>query len=130
MSSPFSRTLPSRPDLAQQSKQAKELHERFTEGDAEARARVRALLPDKSQIALADAQFVLAREYGFVNWAALKRHIAAVGETVRSPMELVHEAFARRDAGLLRRALAGSPELRARIDDPVMSFDSPAIVAF
>ena len=37
MSSPFSRTLPARPDLAQQGKQAKELLERFAEGDAESR---------------------------------------------------------------------------------------------
>ena len=130
MSSPFSRTLPSRPNLAQQSKQAKELLERFSEGDADARARIRALLPDKPHIALADAQFVLAREYGFVNWAALKRHIESVVEAAKSPLELAHEAFARRDAGLLRRALSSSPELRARINDPVMAFDSPPIVAF
>ena len=130
MSSPFSRTLPPRPDLAQQSKQAKELLERFTEGETEARERVRAALPDKRQIALADAQFVIAREYGFVNWAALKRHIESVTEASRSPIELVHDAFTRRDANALRRVLASHTELRARINDPVMAFDSPPIVAF
>ncbi len=41
----------------------------------EASARVRAVLPDKPRITLADAQFVLAREYGFANWSTLKRHI-------------------------------------------------------
>jgi ankyrin repeat protein len=130
MSSPFSRTLPPRPDLAQQSKQAKELLDRFVEGETEARARVRAALPDKKQIALADAQFVIAREYGFVNWAALKRHIESVAEPKRSPVEQIHDAFGRRDAGALRKVLASHAELRARINDPLFAFDSPAIVAF
>ena len=128
MSSPFSRTFPSRPDLAQQSKQAKELLERFAEGDVESRARVRAALPDKPRITLADAQFVIAREYGFVNWAALKRHIESVVEPVRSPIELVHEAFHRRDASAVRRLLR-EPPIVARADRrPVFSFNSPAIV--
>ena len=61
MSSPFSRSLPPRPDLAQQKSQAKELLESFNAGVAESRARVRAVLPDKAHITLADAQFVLAR---------------------------------------------------------------------
>jgi ankyrin repeat protein len=130
MSSPFSRVLPSRPDLAQQSKQAKELLQRFTEGETEARARVRAALPDKRQIALADAQFVIAREYGFVNWAALKRHIESVTATSRPPEELAHQAFQRRDAGAVRRLLASHPTLRARLNEPVFSFNSPPLVAF
>src|SRR5215210_2100460 len=130
MSSPFSRVLPSRPDLAQQGKQAKELLERFTEGHAESRARVRAVLPDKRQITLADAQFVIAREYGFVDWAALKRHIEAQVEEKRSPIELAHHAFQRRDAAAVRRLLTSHAQLRAHLDEPVFSFDSPAIVAF
>ena len=64
MSSPFRRSLPSTPSLAQQKKQAKELLQSFTAGDPEARDRIRAVLPDKQRIALGDAQFVLAREYG------------------------------------------------------------------
>ena len=67
MSSPFSRSLPDRPDLGQQRKQAKELLKSFTVGNAEAGARVRAVLPDKKRITLADAQLVLAREYGFAS---------------------------------------------------------------
>lgn len=130
MSSPFSRVLPSRPDLEQQQKQAKELLARFVEGETEARARVRAALPDKRQIVLADAQFVVAREYGFVSWAALKRHIESLAEAGRTPEELVHDAFGRRDAGAVRRVLSSNAAFRARIDDPVFSFNSPAIVCF
>jgi ankyrin repeat protein len=130
MSSPFSRSLPARPDLAQQKKQAKELLRDFTAGDIHARERVRAVLPDKPHIALADAQFVLAREYGFANWAALTVHINERVEASRTPLDRVHEAFRRHDAVALRRLFERHAELRARIDEPVFAFDSPAIVAF
>ena len=85
MSSPFSRSLPPKPDLAQQKKQAKELLQSFTAGDVESRARVRALLPDKQRISLADAQFVIAREYGLVSWAALKQHLGERVGPTQSP---------------------------------------------
>ncbi|HEY7860734.1 MAG TPA: hypothetical protein VIB98_04780, partial [Gemmatimonadaceae bacterium] len=130
MSSPFSRSLSSHPSLAQQQKQSKELLRAFAAGDAAARDRIRAVLPDKQRIALADAQFVLAREYGFASWAALKAHIDERAHDPRSPLESVHDAFARRDAGALRRVLASHPELRARINEPGFDFNSPAIVRF
>ena len=130
MSSPFSRSFPARPDLAQQKKQAKELLRDFTAGDRQARERVRAALPDKRHIALADTQFVLAREYGFASWAALKLHIDERVEAFRTPLDRVHEAFRRHDAVALRRLFERHAELRARINEPVFAFDSPAIVAF
>jgi ankyrin repeat protein len=130
MSSPFSRSLPPRPDLAQQKSQAKELLESFNAGVAESRARVRAVLPDKAHITLADAQFVLAREYGFVNWSKLKQQIEARLETTLSPEERMHHAFERRDARAVRRLFENHAELRGRIDEPAFSFNSPAIVAY
>lgn len=130
MSSPFARSLPSRPDLAQQKKLAKELLQSFASGDAEARARVRSVLPDKQQIVLADAQLVIAREYGFSNWAALKQHIEARVEDTRSPEERIHDAFQRRDASAVRTLFERYPDLRERINEPLFAFDSPAIVAF
>jgi ankyrin repeat protein len=129
MSSPFARSLPSRADLAQQKKQAKELLQSFKSGDAEARARVRAVLPDKQKIALADAQLVLAREYGFNNWAALKQHIESHAEAARSPEERMHDAFMRRDANAMRALFEAHPEFREKINAPLFPFDSPAIVA-
>jgi ankyrin repeat protein len=128
--SPFSRSLPSRPDLAQQKKLAKELLQSFASGDAEARARVRSVLPDKQLIALADAQLVLAREYGFSSWAALKQHIEARVEDTRLPEERMHDAFRRRDASAVRTLFERHAELRERINEPLFAFDSPAIVAF
>ena len=130
MSSPFRRSLPARPNLEQQKHQAKELLESFTAGEAESQARVRSELPDKQRIALADAQFVLAREYGFASWAALKEHIESQTEDRATVIERVHDAFRRRDAGALRRLFRQHAELRARINDPIFSFNSPAIVAY
>ena len=117
MSSPFRRSLPDRPDLEQQKRQAKELLQAFNAGEAEAQARVRAELPDKQDLALADAQFVLAREYGFSNWPALKQYIDARADDGRSILERVHDAFRRHDAAAVRRLFVQHPELRARIND-------------
>jgi ankyrin repeat protein len=130
MSTPPSRSLPAHPNLAQQKKQSKELLQAFMAGSAEARERVRAVLPDKQRIALADTQFVLAREYGFASWSALKEHIEDRAEASRTPLERVHEAFRRRDANALRRLFGTHPELRARINEPVFSFNAPAIVCY
>src|SRR5688572_15370827 len=130
MSTPFGRSLPAHPNLEQQKKQAKELLQSFTTGEAEARARVRAVLPGKQRIVLADAQFVLAREYGFTNWAALKEHIDSQSDDPRLVLDRIHDAFQRRDADVVRRLFLQHQSLRARINDPVFSFDSPAIVAF
>jgi ankyrin repeat protein len=130
MSSPFGPPLPPRPDLAQQKKLAKELLQSFASGDAEARARVRAVLPDKQKIVLADAQFVLAREWRFSNWAAFKQHIESRAEDTRSPEQRMHDAFRRHDAKAVRTLFEKHPALRKRIDEPLFAFDSPAIVAY
>jgi len=130
MSSPFGHSLPSRPDLAQQKKLAKELLESFASGNAEALARVRSKLPDKQRITLADAQFVLAREYGFENWAAIKKHIETRSDDTRSPEVRMHDAFNRHDAKAVRTLFEKQPALRQRINEPLFAFDSPAIVAY
>ncbi len=129
MPTDFRRTLPDNPDLEQQKTQAKELLAEFRAGAAEAQTRVRAQLPDKPEIALADAQFTIAREYGFPSWGEMKRHIeerSAAG----SPIEALRAALQKHDARALRRLLQKHPDLRARINDPVFSFDAPAITAF
>jgi ankyrin repeat protein len=129
MSSEFRRTLPARADLEHQRKLAKELIAAFRRGDDEARARIRAELPNKPEIALADAQFVLAREYGFESWAALKAHIEARAREARPPIERFKTAVQRGDAKALRRVLEHDADVRAAINRPIFGFDSPALVA-
>src|SRR5690606_11563536 len=78
---------------------------------------------------LADAQFVLAREYGFSNWAMLRQHIEARVLEARSPEERMHHAFMRRDALAVRRLFESHADLRKWINEPLFSFEAPAIVA-
>jgi ankyrin repeat protein len=129
MSSEFRRTLPARADLEQQRKLAKELIAAFRRGDDDARKRIRAELPNKPEISLADAQFVLAREYGFESWRALKEHIEAKTREARPPIERFKTAVERGDAKTLRHMLEHHAEVRAAINEPIFGFDSPALVA-
>lgn len=69
--------LPARPDLAHLKKQAKEL--------------LRAQRAEDPAARLSDAQFRLAREYGFASWPALRRHVEQVrGLTVSDWLSLVY----------------------------------------
>lgn len=72
--------LPARPSLEQLQKQAKELLKHHHAGEKAALDRFRAVSPRFSEPkhpppSLADAQFVLARVYGFQDWAKLKEQI-------------------------------------------------------
>lgn len=77
--------LPSSPSLHHLRKQAKDLQTACHAGDSEAIGRVKASHPAYAQtpteeipansISLRDAQFILAREYHFKNWARLKEYV-------------------------------------------------------
>jgi ankyrin repeat protein len=77
-----SRALPASPSLEQQKKQARELLRAARAGDPAALERLREHHPRyaerRSRLALADAQLVLAREYGFASWPRLKTFIDRV----------------------------------------------------
>ena len=75
--------LPARPSLEQLQKQAKELLKQHRAG---IRAALDRFLVAKAHSAdlqptLADAQFVLAREYGFENWARLREQVGMMRST-------------------------------------------------
>src|SRR6202030_3145145 len=82
------RRFPENPDLAQERKRAKELLKALRSGDNDAIARFRShhprfaeLRPDAlhaADVKLNDAQWVIAREYGFPSWQSLKAHIEQV----------------------------------------------------
>ena len=82
MSEQFPR-LPARPSLEQLQKQAKELLRKHREGDRAAMERFRLAAPRivSREAALADAQFVVAREYGFESWAKLKARVVETNES-------------------------------------------------
>ena len=128
------RTLPPRPDLAQLKRQANELHKLHREGKPAAAARIIANHPRlkhatpedvlDGKFALADAQLVLAREYGFQSWAALKHQVEAGKRIAKyKPHPRFDDAVAALRAGDIRKLtelLDAHPELvRARTNlDP------------
>ena len=126
---PPRRALPAHADLEQQRKLAKELLSDFRRGDTNAVARVRAELPDKQRVVLADAQFVLAREYGFASWTALRDHVAAHQTQTMSPEERFRRAVQQHDSDELRRLSSFRDELEPVVNAPTFGFDSPALVA-
>jgi ATP-dependent Clp protease adapter protein ClpS/tetratricopeptide (TPR) repeat protein len=87
--------LPARPDLAQERRRAKDLLKAIRSGDDAAIARFRShhprladLTPGKptANVKLSDAQWVIAREYGFASWSSLKAHIEQVSGRPASPV--------------------------------------------
>jgi hypothetical protein len=81
--------LPPRPSLEQLRKQAKELLRDYRAGATAAAERFNAIIPRLADptpsggVTLADSQFVLAREYGFENWAKLIHHVESVNPSDR-----------------------------------------------
>ncbi len=69
--------LPLSPNLEHLKAQAKALLRATLEQDAAAFERLR-MLTSNQNLKLADAQFVIAREYGFPNWVRLKTYVEAV----------------------------------------------------
>ena len=119
--------LPAYPSLEQYKKQAKELLKAFRAPEAEAIRRIRRGHPrfrklaeadfERTRLALADAQLVIAREHGFESWRKFAKHI---GDLLRkdSPVSIFEsaaDAIFAGDLTTLARLLREDPELiRAR----------------
>lgn len=99
------RTLPERPDLDQLRRQAKELLAAYSAGDAAAKAEAAAHWHGRDPFALHDAQFVLARSYGFDSWPKLKAYVDGV--TVHRLAEAVRTG----DLDRVRALLKARPEI-------------------
>jgi hypothetical protein len=90
------RPLPPRPNLEFERKEAKVLLRRLRAGDPDSLARVRGQhsalepsIPDRFQ--LADAQLVIAREYGFASWPKLVRYFSDVARQHYSVKGSIHD---------------------------------------
>lgn len=119
-------TLPARPSLEQLRKQAKELLRRYRAGDSVAQERLRLVKPrlgalDRvDEATLADAQFALARAYGFESWAALVHHIDALQARAEAeastPVADPLDPFERIAADMLAASQAGDAEALQRLN--------------
>lgn len=122
------RELPARPNLEHLKNQARTLLRESLASDPSATARFTAVGVTSSTPKLADALHVIAREYGFDTWPALKLHIEVSSE---DPVEALTAAIKADNASLVRDVLARHPSLKSRINEPLPNygFDSPAIIA-
>jgi len=114
-------SLPARPSLEQLRKRAKELLKGYRADDPSAVARFQSHRPRgilEKGVTLADAQLVLARDYGFPSWAKLKHHV----ESVQRPADFDEplwgrdtwpflSAVYRGDEAAVRQMLARDPSL-------------------
>jgi ankyrin repeat protein len=139
------RSLPARPSLAQLKRQAYELQRQHRDHKLAAAARFVASHPRLARLtieqalaeplALADALVVIAREYGFESWAALK-HVVEAGDRVAKfqPHPQFGEAVAALVAGDLRRLddlLTAHPELvraRTNLEPPYHYFTGATLL--
>ena len=104
---PPSRAMREKPDIDQLRRQARDLlgsyRAQLPDAIIEVAAHHRTATPDT--FALHDAQFVLARSYGFESWPKLKA--AVEGVTTKR----LHEAVKKGDLGAVRVLLARRPEI-------------------
>jgi len=84
------RPLPRNLNLKLLNAEAKNLLRDLRQGNALALARyfLSDVRPDTSKPRLADAQLILAREYGYASWLKLKRHVEALARDSCSSEEL------------------------------------------
>jgi len=116
--------LPSDANLEFLKKQAKSLLRDFRERNPQALEKFDTLSL-KSAPRLSDAQHLIAREYGFANWPALKEKIDSLA--AQDLVELIKKAFHKDDAAEARRLLNLHPQLKSKIKEPIGGFDSPPI---
>lgn len=119
----MSRQLPPRPSLEQLRKQAKSLLKHQQAADSAALTRIRESHPQRrnltekqiatSPFALADAQLVIANEYGFASWSRLQSHVKTI-EAASATAEAVaslRDAAGKGDVARLTALLDAHPEL-------------------
>jgi ankyrin repeat protein len=122
------RELPARPNLEHLKNQARQLHRQSLEAEPSAVARFAAFGVTSPQPRLADALHVIAREYGFDSWPALKLHLDA---TSADPVEALIAAIKANDGSLVRDVLTRHPSLKSHINEPLAdyAFGAPAVLA-
>jgi ankyrin repeat protein len=119
----MARQLPPNPSLEQLKKQAKSLLKGQQAADSEALTRIRENHPrwkklSEKQVpaapfALADAQLVIANEYGFASWSKLQSHVKTLeaASSAAKALASLREAAGKGDLARLNVLLDAHPEL-------------------
>src|SRR5258708_15315440 len=117
----MSRELPAKPNLEHLKEQAKDLLRKIQQGEPGAIERVRSLISFSApaSLKLADAQHVIARDYGFSSWPKLKEHVDSLA---LDPAGKLSAAVCASDADRTARLLESHPELKAQINEPIANY--------
>jgi ankyrin repeat protein len=107
------RELPPHPNLEQYKKQAKDLLKAWKAGDPDAMRRLTGRQAERATLALADAQFIIAQEYGFESWPKFAKHIGAITskDSLVLKFESAADAIITGDVATLEALLRQNPEL-------------------
>jgi hypothetical protein len=106
------RELPERPNLEHLKNQAHTLLHELRAQDANAVERFASSGVSPTEAKLADALHVIAREYGFPSWPALKSHLERGSE---DPVEALVAAIKTKDALRVREVFQRHPSLKSQI---------------
>jgi ankyrin repeat protein len=125
----MSRVLPGRPNLQHLRKQAKTLLRDYLAGEPAAVDQFPTRKGTSPAPKLADAQHVLARQYGFATWTMLKHEVESLTGT--DPAAALDAAVRLDDAARVRAVLSRFPSLAARLDDalPNRPFGATPLIA-
>ena len=115
----MAKSLPPKASLRQLRLQAKDLLKAYWSRDAEALRRLRGALPRLAEAAdeavsaagctLQDIQYVIAFEYGFQTWAALRVHVES--PSIDVDLAAASDTVTASDADALDRLLSSDPDL-------------------
>ena len=103
----MSQELPIKPNLEYLKNQAKQ--------------RLRQLKTSDPRLKLADAQHLIARDYGFSNWSQLKQHVETL-LSVLAPAEQLAIAVCASDATQTAKLLKSHPELGPQLNEPMIHY--------
>lgn len=115
--------LPAKSNVEHLKKQAKDLLRSCQQGDGAAMERFRSFVSFSApgSLQLADAQYVIARDYGFASWPKLKEHVESLTRVIE-PAEMLSAAVRASDADKTAGVLENHPELKARINEPMANY--------
>jgi hypothetical protein len=124
----MSRELPAIANLEHLKEQAKDLLRKLQQGDAAALERVRSHVSFSApaSLRLADAQHVIARDYGFASWPKLKEHVEFLA---LDPAGRLSAAVCASDADKTARLLESHSELKTHINEPMANYGGSGMQA-
>ncbi|MCE0498666.1 MAG: hypothetical protein LV481_12040 [Methylacidiphilales bacterium] len=127
----MSKSLPAQPSLRQLKIQAKDLLQAFEDSQPEAISRFtqatgRSGCPEPK---LNDAHLVLAREYGFPNWTALKKEVERLEKQVEESLgNQFRDAVRSGNVSVVEALLKNHSALQCRVNDPLFDFGGSGIL--